>query len=201
MAAQTKDWMVKKKYFIFDEIFSCQNPQDLIGEFFFLIASLYSTEGDIQKSNFYLKISNYLNPKFKFNLSLFVENYYEIENFELSESFLKAFQNDSPIYYWYKLKKKAEIIKKEKDENSSFDFILSEFNKIKSPSQRVILDMANIAKNFEKYDLSIIYYSKLLLNLDQRLLCFMQIYFIEEDRAFERLGQYKKADTDFLELS
>jgi tetratricopeptide (TPR) repeat protein len=189
--------MAKKKYPIFNEIFSCKNPQDVIGEFLFLIANLYSTEGDIQKSNFYLKISNYLNPKFKFNLSLFVENYYEIENFELTEFFLKTFQNDNPIYYWYKLKKKAEIIKKEKNENSSFDFIFSEFSKIKSPSPRVILDMANIAKNFEKYDLSIIYYSKLLLNLDRDFILYADILY-RRGSCFERLGQYKKADADFL---
>ena len=30
----------------------------------------------IEKSNFYLNISHYLNPKFKFNLSLLAENYY-----------------------------------------------------------------------------------------------------------------------------
>ena len=197
LSAQTKDWMTKKKYPIFNEIFSCKNPQDLIGEFFYLIASLYSTEGDIQKSNFYLNISNYLNPKFKFNLSLFVENYYEIENFELSESFLKTFKDDHPIYYWYKLKKQAEIIKKEKDEISSFDFIFSEFNKIKSPSPRVILDMANIAKNFKKYDLSIIYYSKILLNLDQGSLFYADILY-RRGSCYERLGQYKKADADFL---
>ena len=197
LSTQSKDWISKKKYTIFNEIFSCKNPQDLIGEFFYLIASLYSTEGDVQKSNFYLKISNYLNPKFKFNLSLFVENYYEIENFELSESFLKAFQDDNPIYYWYKLKKQAKIIKKEKDESSSFDFIFSEFNKIKSPSARVILDMANIAKNFEKYDLSIIYYSKILLNLDQDSLLYADILY-RRGSCLERLGQYKKADADFL---
>ena len=197
LSTQTKDWIDKKKYHIFKKIFSCKNPQDIIGEFFYLIASLYSTEGDIQKSNFYLKISNYLNPKFKFNLSLFVENYYEIENFELSESFLKIFQNDNPIYYWYKLKKKAEIIKRKKDKNSSFDFIFSEFNKIKSPSIRVIFDMANIAKNFKKYDLSIIYYSKILLNLDRDTLLYADILY-RRGSCLERLGKYKKADADFL---
>ena len=197
LSTQAKDWIDKKKYHIFNEIFSCKNPQDIISEFFYLIASLYSTEGDIQKSNFYLKISNYLNPKFIFNLSLFVENYYEIENFELSESFLKKFQNDNSTYYWYKLKKKAEIIKKKKGENSSFDFIFFEFNKIKSPSIRIIFDMANIAKNFKKYDLSITYYSKVLLNLDHDSFLYADILY-RRGSCFERLGKYKKADADFL---
>ena len=33
-------------------------------------------------SNFYLNISNYLNPKFKFNLSLVAENYYFNEKYK-----------------------------------------------------------------------------------------------------------------------
>ena len=37
-------------------------------------------------SNFYLNISNYLNPKFKFNLSLASENFYLINNAEDSKN-------------------------------------------------------------------------------------------------------------------
>ena len=197
LLVQTKDWIDKKKINNFNKIFSCKNSQDIMGEFFYLIASLYSGEGDLKKSNFYLKISNYLNPKFKFNLSLFVENYYEAENFELSKFFLKKFESDDQIYNWYRLKKKSEIIKKEKNVKSSFNFIYSEFNKIESPSLRIILDMANITKNFERYDLSIKYYSKVLLNLDQNTLLYADILY-RRGSCYERLREYKKADTDFL---
>ena len=197
LPVQTKDWIDKGKFNNFNEIFSCKNPQDIISEFFYLIANIYSGEGDIRKSNFYLKISNYLNPKFEFNLSLFVENYYTIENFELSKFYLKTFKKDNPIYYWYRLKKKAEIIKKEKDINSSFEFIYSNFKKVKSPSLRVLFDMANIAKNFKKYDLSIKYYSKILLKIDQNTLLYANILY-RRGSCYERLGEYKKADKDFL---
>ena len=197
LPVQTKDWIDKGKFNNFNEIFSCKNPQDIISEFFYLIANIYSGEGDIRKSNFYLKISNYLNPKFEFNLSLFVENYYTIENFELSKFYLKTFKKDNPIYYWYRLKKKAEIIKKEKDINSSFEFIYSNFKKVKSPSLRVMFDMANIAKNFKKYDLSIKYYSKILLKIDQNTLLYANILY-RRGSCYERLGEYKKADKDFL---
>ena len=57
--------------------------------------------------------------------------------------------------------------------------------------------MANIAKNFEKYDLSIIYYSKLLLNLDRGSLLYADILY-RRGSCLERLGRYKKADADFL---
>ena len=197
LSTQTKNWIDEKKFDKFNNIFSCKNPQDIVGEFFYLIATLYSGEGDIKKSNFYLKISNYLNPKFEFNLSLFVENYYRLENFELTKFYLEKIQSDNQAYHWYKLKKKAEIVKKEQGLNSSFDFIYSEFNKIKSPSLRVIFDMANIAKNFEKYDLSIKYYSKILLNIDRNTTLYADILY-RRGSCYERLGEFKKSDTDFL---
>ena len=67
------------------------------------------------KSNFYLNISNYLNPKFKFNLSLFVENYFTSKNFRKAEKILDDFNKENEIYYWYKIKRKAHIIKKKND--------------------------------------------------------------------------------------
>ena len=197
LSIQAKNWVDKEKFDDFNKIFSCKNPQDIIGEFFYLIASLYSGEGDIKKSNFYLKVSNYLNPKFEFNLSLFIENYYKIENFKLSNVYLEKLQKENQIYHWYKLKKKAEIIKNEQGSDSSFDFIYSEFNKIKLPSLRIIFDIANITKNFEKYDLSINHYSKILLNLDQKSLLYADILY-RRGSCYERLGEYKKADEDFL---
>ena len=59
-----------KKFKKINSIFSCENKADILAEFFYLISSLYSSEENYIKSNFYLKISSFLNPKFKFNLSL-----------------------------------------------------------------------------------------------------------------------------------
>ena len=41
--------------------FNCKNPKDSLAEFFYVIANLYSSERDYQLSNFYLKISLFLN--------------------------------------------------------------------------------------------------------------------------------------------
>ena len=57
--------------------------------------------------------------------------------------------------------------------------------------------MANIAKNFEKYDLSIKYYSKILLNLKQDSLFYADILY-RRGSCYERLGNFKKSDIDFL---
>ena len=59
--------------------------------FFFLVANLYSSQNDYEKSNFYLNISNYLNPKFLFNLSLLAENYYLNKDYEKTKKVLRKF--------------------------------------------------------------------------------------------------------------
>ena len=56
-------------------------------------------------SNFYLNISNYLNPKFTFNLSLASENYYIMKKDKELEKILKNFELKDGIYYWYRIKR------------------------------------------------------------------------------------------------
>ena len=42
-------------------------------------------------SNFYLNLSNFLNPKFKFNLSLVAENHYLNKDYDKAKKVLKKF--------------------------------------------------------------------------------------------------------------
>jgi len=76
LISQGKKWVQNKNLEKFKKIFSCKNSNDVVSEFFFLIANLYSAQNDYEKSNFYLNISYNLNPEFLFNLSLLAENYY-----------------------------------------------------------------------------------------------------------------------------
>ena len=76
LLSQSKSWIEDKNFEVFSKIFSCSNHNDITGEFLFLISNLFSSQGDIEKSNFYLNLSNYLNPKFTLNSSLVAENFY-----------------------------------------------------------------------------------------------------------------------------
>ena len=98
----------------FKKIFSCSSTTDVLSEFFFLVSNLYSSQDNYEKSNFYLNISHYLNPKFKFNLSLLAENYYLNKNYNKTLKILESFNKNDEFYYWFKLKKEAQIIKKTK---------------------------------------------------------------------------------------
>jgi len=56
--------------------FNCSNPRDSIAEIFYVIANLYSTQKEYKLSNFYLKISLFLNNKFTPNKTLLAENFF-----------------------------------------------------------------------------------------------------------------------------
>ena len=84
LIAQSKKWIDENKYEKFNNYFSCKSENDLLAEFFFLIANLYSSQDLFKESNFYLNLSNYLNPKFYFNLSLLAENYHLNNNLKFA---------------------------------------------------------------------------------------------------------------------
>ena len=194
---QTKNWIDNKKLEKFTEIFSCKSESNILSEFFYLIASLYSSQNDFEKSNFYINISNFLNPKFKFNLTLLAENYYKNNNYKKTENILNNFNKNDDIYYWYKIKKKASIISNELGIQESLNFINSKFKKIKNPSLKILFDMANITKGFEEYETSIVYYNKVLSKISLNSESRAEILY-RRGSCYERLGQFEKSDKDLL---
>jgi len=194
---QTKNWIDNKKLKKITEIFSCKSESNILSEFFYLIANLYSSQNDFEKSNFYINISNFLNPKFKFNLSLLVENYYKNNNYKKTENILNNFNKNDDIYYWYKIKKKASIISNELGTQVSLNFINSKLKKIKNPSLKILLDMANITKGLEEYETSIVYYNKVLSKINLNSESRAEILY-RRGSCYERLGQFEKSDKDLL---
>ena len=197
LIAQAKKWIDKENYDDFKSIFSCKNSNDIIGEFLFIISNLYSAEDQINKSNFYFNLSNFLNPKFKFNFALLVDNYFQKEEFTKAKKTLKNFNKKNEIYYWYRLKKIAQIIGKENDKNKSFEYIKDKFGTIEKPSLKIIYEMGNIVKSYEKYDLSIKYYTKVLSKLDPTSLIYADVLY-RRGGSYERIGNEQEADEDLL---
>ena len=58
---QAKNLLLAQENKKIKNFFNCKNPSDSIAEIFYIMANLYSNEKDYQLSNFYLKISLYLN--------------------------------------------------------------------------------------------------------------------------------------------
>ena len=197
LISQGKKWIEDKKFQNFKTIFSCSNPDDIIGELFFLVANLYSSQGDYEKSNFYLNISNYLNPKFIFNLSLLAENQILNNDYVKAKKILVNFDNKDEFYYWFKLKKEAQIISKNIDKEASLNFINSKFSEIDNPNEKIIFDVANFNKNAKKFSLAIKYYNQIISNIDKNSELYAEILY-RRGSSFERLGNYKNADKDLL---
>ncbi len=197
LIAQAKKWIDEENYDDFKSIFSCKNSNDIIGEFLFIISNLYSGEDQINKSNFYFNLSNFLNPKFKFNYALLADNYFQKEEFAKAKKTLKNFGKKNEIYYWYRIKKIAQIIGKENDKNKSFEYIKDKFGTIEKPSLKIIYEMGNIVKSYEKYDLSIKYYTKVLSKLDPTSLIYADVLY-RRGGSYERIGNEQEADEDLL---
>ena len=197
LLSQAKKWLNESDLIKFNQVFSCQNPNDIISEFLFLISNLYSSYDNFEKSNFYLNLSNFLNPKFVFNLSLVAENYFLNNNFEKAKKILKAFKKEDDFYYWYRVKVEAKIIAKKKNLNQSLNYIVSKFNEINNPNEKIIFDLANFYKNAKEYELSIKYYTNILKNLKDESIIKSDLLY-RRGGSYERLGNYKKADEDLL---
>jgi len=194
---QGKKWIDDKKFGEFEKIFSCSNSADVVSEFFFLVSNLYSSQNNYEKSNFYLNISNYLNPKFKFNLSLLAENHYFNKDYTKTLKILESFNKKDSLYYWFKLKKEAQIISKKKGKDESLDFINLNFKKIKNPSIKILFDIANFNKNAKKYEKAIEYYDRIMSKIDNHSQLYAEILF-RRGSSYERLGDYVSSDKDLL---
>ena len=197
LLSQTKSWLDKNKIKKFNKIFSCNNHNDIISEFLFLISNLYSSQEDFEKSNFYLNLSNYLNPKFKFNLSLVAENFYLNKEYNKVKKILKNFDKDDEFYYWFRVKKEAQIIIKEQGYEEGIDFISSKFNNINDPNLRMVFDIANFYKNSKKYEKAISYYTQIISDLEGDTDIKSDLLY-RRGGSYERLGNYEKADEDML---
>ena len=197
LLSQSKSWVENKKFNEFNKIFSCQNHKDVVSEFLFLVSNLYSSQDNFEKSNFYLNLSNYLNPKFEFNLSLVAENFYLNKEFNKVKKIIIKFKKKDEFYYWFRLKKEAQIIVEEQDYDNAIKFITAKFNQIDNPNLKMKFDIANFYKNSKNYEKAIEYYSQIIETLDDQSELRADLFY-RRGGSYERLGDYKKADEDLL---
>ena len=197
LLSQGKSWIENKNFKKLNNVFSCKNQNDLIAEFLFLISNLYSSQDNFEMSNFYLNLSNFLNPKFTFNLSLVAENYYLNKDYEKAKKVLKKFTKEEDFYYWYRLKKEAQIIGKLRNDQESLNYITSNFKKIERPNKKILFDIANFYKKTKNYEEAIKYYTKIINDLEESSDIRSDILY-RRGGSYERIKNYKEADKDLL---
>ena len=197
LIAQSKKWIDENKYEKFNNYFSCKSENDLLAEFFFLIANLYSSQDLFKESNFYLNISNYLNPKFYFNLSLLAENYHLNNNLEFAKKILNELSDEEEVYHWFKTKKITQFLAEQEKDNEALDYFEKKINKFKNPSTKILYDIANIYKKFKNYEKAIEYYSLVLSKINKNTSTYADVLY-RRGGSFERMGNYEMADIDLL---
>jgi tetratricopeptide (TPR) repeat protein len=197
LLSQGKSWIESKNTKDLIKVFSCKNPNDIVSEFLFIISNLYSSQDNFEKSNFFLNLSNFLNPKFVFNLSLVAENQFLNGEYKKAKKTLKNFNKDDSFYYWYRVKKEAQIITKQRNKKESLNYITAEFNKIDKPNNKVLFDIANFYRNSQRYDEAIKFYTKIIDTLEDDSTIKSDLLY-RRGGSYERIGEYEKADQDLL---
>ena len=197
LLSQIKYWSKNSEYKEINNLFSCNSEKDLIAEFFYLIASLYSSQGQYFESNFYLILSDYLNPKFYPNSALLIENYVDNKRYKLAKKELGKITKKNLLFDWFKIKKKASIIEAEEEEQNALKFVKKNYELLKSANAKIKFDMANILRNFKDYKYSIKIYSDLIEKNNFNNEEFADLFY-KRGTCFERMKNYKKADEDFL---
>ena len=197
LLSQGKNWIENGTAYKLTEVFSCKNPKDLISEFLFLISNLYSSQDNYEKSNFYLNLSNFLNPKFIFNLSLVAENQYLNGEYKKVKKTLKNFKKENTFYYWYRVKKETQIIAKQKNKKKSLDYITEEFKKIENLNKKFLFDIANFHKNSKEYKKAIKFYTEIIEMIDDNSEIKSDVLY-RRGASYERIGKYKEADQDLF---
>ena len=178
--------------------FNCSNPRDSIAEIFYVIANLYSTQKEYKLSNFYLKISFFLNNKFTPNKTLLAENFFYQKKYELSKKIYNSLKSIGPIYSWYASKSIAIILSDTKGKEYSASNLENKFNLLSNPNFKHYYELANFYKDNEYYKESIKYYSLALKNIRQDHPLIPKIL-DRRGTSYERLGDWEKAEKDLTE--
>jgi len=195
---QTRLWLKKGKLNKIKEIFDCRNPNHLISEFFYLIANLHSSEENYALSNFYLNLSLYLNSDFIFNNTLLAENYFRLENYQNAKKIYLKFNSKNPIYDWHAKKKLVWIKSKTENNESAISFLNKSFNELENPTVKNYYDLANFYKDFEKYEESVKYYTKVLNNISNGHRLYSEVLH-RRGMSYERLKLWKKSENDLVQ--
>ena len=195
---QTKSWLKKGKANKVKDIFDCRNPKHLISEFFYLMANLHSSEENYVLSNFYLNLSLYLNPDFIFNNALLAENYFYLNDYQNSKKIYLKFDSKNQIYSWHAKQRLVWIKSKIENDESAINFLNKSFKKLENPTIKNYYDLANIFKDFEKYEDSIKYYTKVLNDISNDNPLYFKILY-KRGVSYERLKLWKKSENDLIQ--
>ncbi len=178
--------------------FDCKKIQHIIAEILYITANALSSQSIYYLSNFYLNLSKYLNKDFHAFDTLMAENFYNIDDFLSAKKIFKRLTNYGSAFKWYANKQIAKILIQEENKSKSLQLLSASYNEIKNQGIYHTFDYAEFLKNNEEFNEAIIYYSKILNNIDKKHPLFPEA---TDGRgvAYERIGKWEKAEKDLLD--
>ena len=195
---QTEDFILSKNTKKIKNYFNCNKPTDVISELFYIVANLHATENDYHLSNFYLKLSLFLNDKFIPNKILLAENFYNQKKYEDSKKIYNSVKSVGKIYSWYASTRLALILSITENEKKSTSYLEKELSSLKNPTFENYFDLANFFKSNANYKKSVKYYSLILKQIDQDHFLVPKIL-DSRGTSYERMGDWENAERDLLE--
>jgi len=191
---QYKIDLSKNKY---RDDFNCQNQSHVVAEILYIVANALSTQSLYNFSNFFLNLSKYLNNDFYSFDTLLAENYYEMGELEKSKKIYDSIGNNGAAFLWYASKQNAKILSDKKKKKAALKLLENAYKKHPNKNIYLKLDYAKFLKNNKKYNESVNVYSEILKVIDKLHPLYPEI---TDGRgvAYERLGEWKKAEKDLL---
>jgi len=185
----------ENKFHKIDRFYKRKNINHGLAELFYLFSNFYQNYEQVQISNFYLNLSEYLNPNFLSNKVLKIENLILLKNFEESEKEIQVIEQLGKEFYWY-----ANFTRLKFLTNASSDKqinLLENFlNKNDFFMSEKYFELANFLRGNKNYIKSIVLYEKSIELLNAKKNSDWNYYYnlaISQERA----GDWDNAEKNF----
>jgi len=177
--------------------FDCNNKGHVIAEILYITSNALSSQSIYSLSNFYLNLAKYLNEEFHSYDTLLAENFYEIDSFEEAKKIYDKLGKKGKAFKWYASKQLAKIYIQEENKDKALQLVSKAYNNLANKDIYKTFDYAEFLKNNEKFEESILYYTKVINEVKKNHILYTES---TDGRgvAYERTGEWDKAEKDLL---
>ncbi len=178
--------------------FSCKKEEHVAAEIIYIAANALSSQSIFPLSNFYLNLAKYLNKEFHTFDTLLAENFFKIEDYSTSKIIYKRLSKNGDALEWFSQKQISRILILEENVNQSIKLFSKAYNNLEIKSLYETFDYAEFLKNNEQFEDAIIYYTKILNQINKNHSLYPDV---KDGRgiAYERTDQWEKAEEDLLD--
>ena len=177
--------------------FSCRKAEHVIAEILYITANALSSQSIYSLSNFYLNLAKYLNAEFISYDTLLAENFYKTDNLKKAQKIYKNLSKYGEAFHWYSSKQIARILILEENNIKALELLKKSYDNLINKKVYETFDYAEFLKNNEKFKDAIPLYTSIINQVKKEHPLYPEA---TDGRgiAYERIGEWEKAETDFL---